>query len=91
MNQINVEEKLKVLFSETGQAHHQAFLETDGEDPEWPMWYAGYIHGKVDCLVAKRFTKSQLIYMVVDAENERNHKAPESAWPEFYAQYFSKK
>ena len=26
-----------------GRAHHQAFIETDGEDPEWPLWYASYL------------------------------------------------
>jgi hypothetical protein len=27
--------QLSVLFSEAGKAHHQAYIETDGEDAEW--------------------------------------------------------
>jgi hypothetical protein len=25
------------LFRETGKAHHQVYIETDGFDPEWPL------------------------------------------------------
>ncbi len=32
--------KLKRLFRDTGQAHHQAFTETDGE---WPVFNARYM------------------------------------------------
>ena len=28
-------------LKEVAKAHHQAFVETDGEDPDWPIWYAG--------------------------------------------------
>ena len=31
------------LFQATGQAHHDAFAVTDGDDPDWPEWYAGYL------------------------------------------------
>ena len=37
---------LENLFRETGQAHHQAFLSTNGADPDWPIWYAGYLVDK---------------------------------------------
>ena len=29
--------RLAELFKQTGEAHHEAFLDTDGEDPEWPL------------------------------------------------------
>ena len=31
------------LFREAGQAHHTAFTATDGDDPDWPIWYADYL------------------------------------------------
>lgn len=34
---------LASLLRETGQAHHQAYIDTDGDDPEWPRWYAGLL------------------------------------------------
>ena len=35
--------QLKGLLREVGEAHHQAYIETDGADPEWPLWYADYL------------------------------------------------
>ena len=40
--------QLAELFKQTGEAHHQAFLETDGEDPEWAIWYAGYLQDRLE-------------------------------------------
>ena len=31
------------LLSQVGPAHHQAFAATDGEDPDWPTWYAAWL------------------------------------------------
>src|SRR5437867_6375182 len=36
-------EQLAALFREAGAAHHKAFAATDGEDPDWPSWYARYL------------------------------------------------
>ena len=36
-------QQLEELLRETGEAHHQAYIETDGADPEWPLWYADYL------------------------------------------------
>lgn len=54
--------KLERLFRDTGQAHHQAFIETDGADPEWPLWYADYLKGRLDDVLPNTFTKSELVY-----------------------------
>jgi hypothetical protein len=44
-------ERLTELFIQTGQAHHQAFVDTSGSDPDWPIWYASYLREQ---LVAAR-------------------------------------
>jgi hypothetical protein len=44
-------ERLTELFIQTGQAHHQAFVDTNGSDPDWPIWYASYLR---EPLVAAR-------------------------------------
>ena len=39
-------EKIKELadfLTKTGEKHHQAFIETNGEDAEWPKWYSEYM------------------------------------------------
>lgn len=35
------------LLVETGHAHHQAFIETNGADLNWALWYADYLADKL--------------------------------------------
>jgi hypothetical protein len=44
----NLNQQLQELFREVGKAHHQAFIETDGADPEWPLWYANFLQGRLN-------------------------------------------
>ena len=73
------------LLRQTGHAHHEAFLDTDGADPDWPIWYADYAHDKLRDQFGVTFHKSQLIYCLMSAEIEHQARAPDSDWPEFYA------
>jgi hypothetical protein len=51
MNGSNDNEKLidelANLLNETAEAHHKAFAATEGEDPDWPLWYADYLLEKL--------------------------------------------
>jgi hypothetical protein len=75
------------LFTETGHAHHQAFVEADGADPEWPMWYADFMYDKLRKLLDAHFTKSELIYLLVSMEKEQALEAPGANWQRYYADY----
>jgi len=76
------------LMAEVGSKHHEAFLATDGEDPEWPIWYADYLREPLGRLLKTEFTRSRLIYCVMNAEFEREARAPEAEWPPYYAAHF---
>ena len=84
----DIAEALADLFQQTGQAHHQDFLATDGVDPEWPMWYADYLHDKLPSLLEAKFTKSELIYLLVTVDRELMTVAPGAHWPTFYTNFF---
>ncbi len=73
------------LLIDTGQAHHKAFEVTDGADPDWPIWYAEYARDTFAEQFGMEFTKSQLIYCLMDADFEHQARAPENDWPGFYA------
>ena len=79
------------LFRETGQAHHQAFLSTNGADPAWPIWYAGYLVDKIGELMKVEFTKSELVYLLVVVSKEQEVKAPGSDWTNYYAQFLAER
>ena len=85
MTQDNFIEDVANLFMETGKNHHQAFIETDCVDPEWPIWYADYLHGKLGKLLNAELTKSEIIYLLLMIEKQRTAEAPGVNWPRYYA------
>lgn len=81
-------EQLASLFREAGDAHHKAFIASNGDDPEWPMWYAEYLQPKVSALLGAHWTRSEVVYLLLHAEKQRAAQKPGSSWPEFYARVF---
>lgn len=79
-------ENVAAVLREAGPAHHQAFIETDGEDPDWPLWYAGYLQESLSAALGVTLTKSELVYQLVDLERARQVEAPDADWPDFYAE-----
>jgi glutaredoxin len=73
------------LLLNTGHAHHKAFEVTDGADPDWPIWYADFSRDTFAEQFGMNFSKSQLIYCLMNADFEHEARAPDSDWPEFYA------
>lgn len=81
-------EELAQIFEATANAHHAAFVDTDGADPDWPMWYAEYLHERLKPKLQATFTLSELVYLLVAADRELGSVAPGAHWPTFYANYF---
>jgi glutaredoxin len=78
-------DQLSKLFEETGKAHHQAFIETDGEDPEWPLWYADHLVERLEPYVAAPLTRSRLVFCLVETDDEHRATSPDTPWPRYYA------
>lgn len=88
MTGLDLVQQLEGLFREVGEAHHQAYIETDGADPEWPLWYADYLRDKLAPLLDAGFTKSELVYLLVMVANEQPLTAPGANWARYYARKF---
>jgi NAD(P)H-hydrate epimerase len=78
-------EDLTLLLAETSQRHHQAYIETDGGDPEWPLWYAGYLQAQLWDRAGRLPGHSELIYLLVKADRDFTAPGVEGPWPSFYA------
>ncbi|NKQ36803.1 MAG: hypothetical protein HF973_14465 [Chloroflexi bacterium] len=85
MSDERLRKQIADFFVRTGHAHHQAFLETDGADPDWPLWYADYMREELAKLLNAEFTRSELTYLLVRLDKERAFNAPGSYWPDYYA------
>jgi len=84
-----LEQELVQILEETAEAHQEAFKKAGGDNPEWPLWYADYMHEKLKEVLEASFTKSELIYLLVMAENDRAAVAPGSSWAPFFAAFFA--
>ena len=79
---------LASLFRETGQAHHQAYIETDGTHPDWPIWYPEHLHEPLAALLGASFTRSELVYLLVALDRDLKARAPGAEWVGFYTRWF---
>ena len=82
--------ELEMLFQELGQKHHDRFLDTDGVDPEWPLWYAGWLIDKLPPLLDAKFTRSELVYRLVHLSKKQPEEAPDMPWTRYYAWFFAR-
>ena len=84
----DLNQQLQDLFHEVGEAHHQAYIQTDGADPERPLWYANFLQGRLPLLLNTSFTQSELVYLLILVANEQPLRAPGADWPNYYAKFF---
>lgn len=77
--------ELESLLQNAARAHHQAFLDTGGEHPEWAMWYAENLHGPLEQALDVETTRSELVYLLVKFSKEHPENAPEIEWVSYYA------
>jgi hypothetical protein len=85
---VGKKEELTRALRLAGPAHHRAYLDTNGEDPEWPLWYAGYLHPQVTAILSLPLTRSELVCWLVLADKQHRRENPEADWPSYYAELF---
>ncbi len=85
---VDTTEALADLFRAAGSAHHHAFIGTNGDDPEWPDWYAHFLQTKLNAVLSVRWTRSEIVHLLLHAELERSRATPRPEWAEFYAHVF---
>ena len=78
--------RLAELFREVGEAH-QAYIETDGADPEWPLWYAEYLRDRIAPVLDASFMKSEGVYLSNLVSSEQPLRALGANWSRYYARF----
>jgi hypothetical protein len=74
-------DEIAALLTETGAAHHEAFADTDGDDPDWPLWYAEHLRPRL----GGALTVSEIVHRLVDAELRRRETGDPTPWQQLYA------
>ena len=82
-------EEVAAIFLETQKAHHEAFIEADGYDPQWPAWYAVHVQKKLGNILKIEFTIEELTQQIDTVQREHAALEPKlKDWHKYYAQFF---
>ena len=74
------------LLREAAQAHHHVYQATNGDDPDWAIWYANYLYDKLPAhLGGVCLHRSDIVYLLKRLEYEHKSEAPGAEWKRFYA------
>jgi hypothetical protein len=78
------------LLSQVGPAHHQAFAIVDGEDPDWPTWYAAWLLERLP-KPQSEVEESELARLLQEAAEAHKASGSDEEWPDFYARFLSER
>ena len=81
-------DRLTQLFRSAGQAHHRAFAGVNGDDPDWPDWYAQYLADPLTQLLGTSVEIAQLAAVLRELDIEMRRIAPSADWTLYYADRF---
>ncbi len=87
MAQKSRQDRIAELLRRAGTAHHQAFAHVNGEDPEWPEWYAGYLSGPLGAELGVELERGRLAQDLAAVEAERQERAPGEEWSSYYGNW----
>ena len=86
---MSVIDRLDSVLQAAGPAHHAAYIDTNGDDPEWPLWYAAHVLDSVrDILGRPELTQSRLVAALVGADDAFTRDEPAVPWHLYYAERF---
>jgi hypothetical protein len=85
---VDARAELAQLFRAAGQAHHHAFAATDGDDPDWPEWYASYLVRPLSELLGTSLDREVIAAELRGVEREMRSGAPTAEWAGYYADWF---
>jgi hypothetical protein len=77
--------QLAALFRECGAAHHHAFAATNGDDVEWPSWYAAFLAPRLEQTLGRAFDPAELAVNLRRFADDHAAAGAGEPWPEFYA------
>jgi hypothetical protein len=78
---------LAILLTATAEAHHATFSATDGDDPEWPAWYARHLldNGFEEIVGGRAVSVDELADLLKDADRRHRAEIPQPEWGTYYA------
>lgn len=83
-------DQLADLLERTGDAHHAAYIVTNGTDPEWATWYSAHLQALLGDRLGRPITRSEIVYLLCSAQMQQAADSSDEDWPLSYARLFLK-
>lgn len=78
-------EKITELFISTGKAHHRAFIETDGEDPDRAIWYGKYLEEPLADTLTTKLSPGENSERLTSLDKKFSSLSAPEHWTKIYA------
>jgi hypothetical protein len=75
------------LLHEAAETHHVVYRISDGDDPDWASWYAGWLLdlSELPDLLGTRPVRSHLVHALVELDREHTGSGSAERWEDAYA------
>ena len=81
--------QLANLFRDAGAAHHRAFADTDGADPDWARWYAEYLASRLPDDLRRSYSLDALAAELERLDQQYRRAATDQPWADYYAEHLA--
>ena len=88
MNREELTSAVAELLDRTGDAHHEAFIQVDGADDDWAMWYASYLQQPLSRLLGQELCQTEIVRTLVELSEDVLARQPDADWKTVYAEAF---
>ena len=80
--------RIAALLHEAAETHHVVYRITEGDDPDWAWWYAGWLVdlSELPELVGSRPPKSHVAHALVQLDRDYAAAQPAERWEDWYAE-----
>lgn len=79
------QEDLVELLENIGEAHHEEFMDVDGEDPEWARWYTEKMHAEFERLMGRSISVDGVADLLAQFSKLHSEEAPDEKWASYFA------
>jgi hypothetical protein len=85
MTDVAIGAEVAALLREAAAAHHRAFAASNGDDPDWPEWYADHLSRPLARVLGQSLA-TPVLAAELRALDASHRTAPgRTDWPEYYA------
>jgi hypothetical protein len=80
--------QVAAILHDAAETHHTVYRIVDGADPDWASWYADWLINlsALPDVLGTRPVRSELVWLLVDADKRYTAERPDQPWETRYAQ-----